>query len=101
MTAPFILLALSAATGLALGMLFSRLAIAASSMGLAVLSSAILQIQGFSALPGIAIVVACLTVHQLAYFLGVVLANRRSERAKRSREPHERAVEARAWPNLN
>jgi hypothetical protein len=101
MSAAFILLALSAATGLALGMLFSWLAIAASSIGLAVLSSAILQIQGFSALPGIAIVVACLTVHQLAYVLGVVLANRRSGRAQKSRESQERAAEARAWPNLN
>jgi hypothetical protein len=82
MSATFILLAFSAATGLALGMLFSWLAIAASSIGLAVLSSAILQIQGFSALPGITIVVACLIVHQLAYVLGVVLANGRSERAK-------------------
>ena len=46
------------------------LAIAASSFGLAVLSSAVLQIQGFGALSGIAIVVACLTVNQLAYLAG-------------------------------
>jgi hypothetical protein len=36
-------------------------------VGIAVLSSAILQIQGFGALPGIAIVVACLTVNQMGY----------------------------------
>src|SRR6516162_3935378 len=67
MSAALILLALSAVIGLALGMLFSWPAIAASSVGIAVLSSAILQIQGFGALPGIAIVVACLTVSQMGY----------------------------------
>jgi hypothetical protein len=62
MTAVIVPLALSALIGFALGTSFSWLAIAASSTGIAVLSSAILQIQGFGALPGIAIVVACLTV---------------------------------------
>jgi len=66
-----ILLALSALIGFALGTSFSWLAIAACSIGLAVLSSAILQIQGFGALPGTAIVVACLTVNQMAYLAGV------------------------------
>jgi hypothetical protein len=82
MSAAFILLTLSAATGLALGMLFSWLAIAASSIGLAILSAAVLQIAGFGALSGIAIIVACLTVNQLAYVLGVMLANRGSKEAK-------------------
>src|SRR5882757_2570881 len=62
-----ILLALGALIGFALGTSFSWLAIAAFSIGLAVVSSAILQIQGFGALPGIVIVVACLTVNQIAY----------------------------------
>jgi len=62
-----ILLALSAVIGLALGMLFSFPAIVASSVAIAVLSSAVLQIQGFGAIPGIAIVVACLVVNQMAY----------------------------------
>jgi hypothetical protein len=31
----------------------------------------LLQIQGFGALPGIAIVVACLTINQMAYLAGV------------------------------
>jgi hypothetical protein len=66
MSAAFILLALSAATGLAFGMLSSWLAIAASSIGLAILSAAVLQITGFGALSGIVIIVACLTVNQLA-----------------------------------
>ena len=67
MSTALILLALSAVIGLALGMLFSWPAIAASSVGIAVLSSAILQMQGFGTFPGIAIVVACLTVSQMGY----------------------------------
>jgi hypothetical protein len=98
MSAAFILLVLSAATGLVFGTSFSWQAIAASSIGIAVLSSAVLQIQGFGALPGIAIIVSCLTVNQLAYFVGVVLANRRLEGAKKLREPREEATEARGWP---
>jgi hypothetical protein len=39
----------------------------ASSTGIAVLASAILQIQGFDALPGIAIVIGCVAVNQMAY----------------------------------
>jgi hypothetical protein len=70
MTAMIVLVALSALVGFALGTSFSWLAIAASSIGIAVLSSAILQIQGFGALPGIAIVVACLAVNQMAYLAG-------------------------------
>jgi hypothetical protein len=73
MTAVIVLLALSALIGFVLGTSFSWLAIAASSTGIAVLSSAILQIQGFGALPGIAIVVACLTVNQMAYLAGAFL----------------------------
>ena len=67
MSTALILLALSAVIGLALGMLFSFPAIVASSVAIAVLSSAVLQIQGFGAIPGIAIVVACLVVNQMAY----------------------------------
>jgi hypothetical protein len=91
MGAALILLVLSAATGLVLGMLFSWFAIAASSIGLAILSAALLQITGFGALSGIAIIVACLTANQLAYVAGLVLANRRSE----GRERRERTAEAR------
>ena len=71
MSAVIILLALSALIGLALGTSFSWPAFAASSIGLAVLSSAILQILGFGAILGIAIVVACLTVNQMTYLAGV------------------------------
>jgi hypothetical protein len=72
MTAVIVLVALSALVGFALGTSFSWLAIAASSIGIAVLSSAILQIQGFGVLPGIAIVVACLAVNQMAYLAGAL-----------------------------
>jgi hypothetical protein len=61
-----VLLALSALIGFGLGTFF-WFAIAASSAGIAALSSAILHIQGFGAIPGIAIVVACLIVSQMAY----------------------------------
>ena len=67
MTIVLLLLALSALIGFGLGTRFRWPAIAASSVGIAVISSAILQIQGFGTLPGIAIVVACLTVSQMAY----------------------------------
>jgi hypothetical protein len=69
MSALIVLLALSGLIGFALGKSFSWVAIAASSAGIAVLSSAILQTRGIGALPGIALVVACLTVNQMAYLL--------------------------------
>jgi membrane protein implicated in regulation of membrane protease activity len=68
-TGIILLLALSALIGFALGTSFSWFAIAASSVGIAVLSSMILQIQGFSSLPGIGVVVALLTINQMAYSL--------------------------------
>jgi hypothetical protein len=71
MSALVVPLALSELIGFALGKSFSWVAIAASSAGIAVLSSAILQTQGFGALPGIALVVACLTVNQMAYLASV------------------------------
>jgi hypothetical protein len=66
MTVVLLLLALSALIGFGLGT-FRWPAIVASSVAIAVISSVILQIQGFGALPGIAIVVACLTVSQMTY----------------------------------
>ena len=100
MSAVMVLLTLSVLIGFALGTSFSWLAIAASSTGIAVLSSAVLQIQGFGALPGIAIIVACLTVNQLGYVMGVVHANRRSEGAMKSLERHEEGC-PRGKANLN
>ena len=99
MTAAFVLLALSAATGLAVGTSFSWFAILISSIGLAVLSAVVLQIGGFGALSGIAIIVACLTVNQLAYFLGVTLANHGSK-DKNFPERHDKAADAGDLVNL-
>jgi hypothetical protein len=73
MSALVALLSLSALIGFALGNSFSWVAIAASSAGIAVLSSAILQTQGFGALPGIALVVACLTINQIAYLVSALV----------------------------
>ena len=67
MTVVLPLLALSALIGFGLGTWFRWPAIVASSVGIAVFWSAVLQIQSFGPLPGIAIVVACLTVSQMAY----------------------------------
>jgi hypothetical protein len=67
MTVVLLLFALSALIGFGVGTSFRWPAIVASSVAIAVLSSAILQIQGFGTLPGIAIVVACLTVSQMGY----------------------------------
>ena len=100
MTAAFVLLALSVATGLAVGTSFSWFAILISSIGLAVLSAVVLQIGGFGTLSGIAIIVACLTVNQLAYFLGVTLANRGSKGAKNFPERHDKAAGAGDLANL-
>jgi hypothetical protein len=75
MTAVIVLLALSAGIGLVLGTSLNWFAIAISSLPLALLSAAVLQIAGFGALWGIAIVVACLTLSQIAYvIMGVTLA---------------------------
>jgi hypothetical protein len=43
---------------------------------LAFLSAVVLQHEGFGSLPGIAIIVACLTVNQIAYLIGVTSVNR-------------------------
>jgi hypothetical protein len=73
MTVVLLLLVLSALIGFGVGTSFRWPAIAASSVGIAVLSSAILQIQGFGTLSGIAIVVACLTVSQMGYLAAASL----------------------------
>jgi hypothetical protein len=100
MTAPFVLLALSAAIGLALGSSFSWFAILVPSFALAGLSAAVLRIAGFGVMPGIAIVVACLTVNQLAYVMRITLANRGSDEAKNSPERPDKESDARGLTNL-
>jgi hypothetical protein len=90
MSAVVILLALSALIGFALGTSFSWLAIAVCSVGLAVVSAAALQIQGFGALPGIAIVVACLIVNQMAYLAGAFCRSKGSFHKQADKEPSHR-----------
>jgi hypothetical protein len=97
-TVVIVLLALSALIGFALGASFSWPAIVASGMGLAIVCAAVLQITGFGALPGIAIIVACLTVNQLAYVMGGVLASRRSEGANKLHDPAGRRLKRGGWP---
>jgi hypothetical protein len=40
---------------------------------LAIVSAVVLQKEGIDALPGIAVIVVCLTVNQVAYLIGVRL----------------------------
>jgi hypothetical protein len=88
MTIVIVLLALSAATGLALGASFNWYAIAISSPPLAVLVAIVLQKAGFGSLPGIATVAACLSVNQIAFVvMGVTLAFTRSEEGPHERPP--------------
>ena len=90
MSAVILLIALSMPIGFVLGRSFSWLAIAASIIGIAVLSSAILQVQGFGALPGIAIVVACLTVNQMAYLARAFRRSSRLFQKQADKEPSQR-----------
>jgi hypothetical protein len=72
MIAVFILLALSAVIGFALSAFAWWPLIVACGVTLAVLSATVLQIEGFSTIPGIAIITACLTMNQVAYLVGLV-----------------------------
>jgi hypothetical protein len=76
MNAVIVVFAMSAITGFALRSL-SWLALGACGAMLALLSSVALHAQGFSALPGIAIVAAYLTVNQIAYVAGVLASQSR------------------------
>jgi hypothetical protein len=79
MNAVFALLAVSALAGLVLGLYLSWVAILASGLVLAFVSAVVLQKEGFEALAGIAIIVVCLTVNQVAYLIGVRLVTRRTQ----------------------
>jgi hypothetical protein len=78
MSALVALFGLSAVVGFALGISFSCYALPVSGIALAFLSATLLHVQGFGAHPGIAIIVACLTVNQTAYLSGVFFVHRRS-----------------------
>jgi hypothetical protein len=70
MSSILILLALSALSGFVLASYFSWPAILVAGVVLAPLSAIVLQNQGFGALSGICVVVACLTINQVAYVIG-------------------------------
>jgi hypothetical protein len=71
------LLALSALVGLFIGRYFSWIAILVSGPILAIVLATVLQKKGFISFAGIAIIVACLTISQTAYWIEVTLAARR------------------------
>ena len=77
MSALVIVFMLSAIVGFAFGISFSYSALAVSGVAFALLSAAVLHIQGFGALPGIATIVACLAANQLGYLAGVFFVHRR------------------------
>jgi hypothetical protein len=98
MSTAFILLALGAATGFIIGSSFSCFAVLISSTALAAFSAAVLHFAGFDALSGIVIIATCLTVHQLAYGIGMI-ARRESKEAKKSHDRHDKTAETGVWPN--
>jgi hypothetical protein len=77
MSALVVVFMLSAIIGFALGISVSYFALAVSGVAFALLSATVLHVQGFSAFSGIAMIVACLIVNQLAYLAGVFFAHRR------------------------
>ena len=94
MNAILILLAVSSLLGLVLGFYFSWLAIGVSGLVLAFFSAVVLQHEGFGSLAGIAIIVACLTLNQLAYLIGVTSVNCRDRllpRGQSNNQPGERS----------
>ena len=70
------LIAVSAFVGVLLGLYVFRLAaVFFSTVILSLLAAAVLQSEGFGSIAGIAIIIACQTVHQLGYVLGAMLVN--------------------------
>jgi hypothetical protein len=61
----------------------SWIAITISGLIIAIVSAAVLHNTGFDSVKGIVIIVACLVINQLSYFIGMMLVNRRN----RSRLP--------------
>ena len=76
MSSILILLALSALSGFVLGIgYFSWPAILVAGAVLAPVCAVVLQNQDFDALPGISVIVACLTINQAAYVVGRIRAD--------------------------
>jgi hypothetical protein len=82
--------ALAALIGFILGKSFSWPAIAAFSIGLAVLSAVMLQRQGFGARSGIAFGVAFLSLSQIAYLGGSCARHRVLIEKEADKEPRDR-----------
>ena len=93
MSAVIILLALSALIGFALGTSFSWMAIVISGVVLGAISAAALQVQGFGAFWGIAIIVVCLTVNQMAYLAGALWRSKGLFQKQADKEPGQRRNE--------
>ena len=74
-----VLLVVSALAGLVLGFYFGLGATPISSVLLAIFAAVILQNEDFGFLAGIAIIVLCLIVSQLAFLIGAALAMRGPE----------------------
>ena len=73
----FFLLAGSALVGVLLGLYSFQLGTALIVTAIiSVFAAAVLQNEGFGFFAGIAIIVACQTIHQLGYALGSLLINR-------------------------
>jgi hypothetical protein len=70
------LLAVSALAGLVLGFYFGLAALVVLGLILSIFAAAILQNEDFDFLAGIAIIVLCLTVNQIAYLIGAAPASR-------------------------
>ena len=83
--------AASAILGLVAGFFFSWIAILVSGSVLAVLSATVLQHEGFGFLPGIAIIVVCLSLNQIAYLIGTTLVHRAAKKRDASPQglPHD------------
>jgi hypothetical protein len=93
MSSILILLALSALSGFVLASYFSWPAILVAGAVLAPLSAIVLQNQGFGALSGISLIVACLTINQVAYLIGRIRANEGSNSGSAEGLPHQQADE--------
>jgi hypothetical protein len=76
MSTVLILLTASALVGLVLGFYFSWRAIAVSGLILAIMSAVVLRNADFGPFAGVATIIACLTANQIAYLIGVALADR-------------------------
>jgi len=72
-----VLLAVSALVGLVFGFFFSWVGILVAGLAIAIIAAAALQHEGLGSLAGIAIIVVCLTVNQIAFLIGLTLVTRR------------------------